>query len=378
MRILVFGHMYTEPIHREKFQYISRDDGFHITVVAPHEWRHTLNNYKFTPALENEKFEVICRKISFSGKYFTFFYHGLSKLLKEYRPDIIEIDQEPASFACYSIIKKAKKLRPSSKIVVWTSEDTMTKWKFPLSYFEKYNLSRIGHIIACNSEVEELLRKKGYTGKISIFQFLGISPEIFKPQDVSALMRTLGLNDEFVIGYVGRLTEAKGIKTLFKAFALLNDNSRLLIVGKGELLDELQGLTEELKIKDRVILTGSVSHEGVALYLNCMNVLVLPSEGSDEWREKFGYVVPQAMLCNVPVIGSRHGGIPDVIGDSGILFEPKNAKELSQKIKELKENNGLRHKYIEAGRKRAIENYTVEKVAGKISKVYKSLSNDRL
>ena len=109
-----------------------------------------------------------------------------------------------------------------------------------------------------------------------------------------------------------------------------------------------------------------------------MNVLVLPSEGSRKWREKFGYVVPQAMLCNVPVIGSRHGGIPDVIGDSGILFEPKNAKELSQKIKELKENNGLRHKYIEAGRKRAIENYTVEKVAGKISKVYKSLSNDRL
>lgn len=375
MRVLIFGRMYTEPIHREKFQYITNSGKFDITVVAPTLWRHTLSDYEFKPATEEEKFKIIPGKISFSGKYFQFFYHGISRLLKECHPDLIEIDEEPASRACYSIIKKARRILPSSKIVVWTSEDTVKKRRFPLSYFEKYTLSQIDHIIACNPQVESLLREKGYKKAISVFQFLGTSPEIFKPQDVSGLKRELNLKNEFVAGYVGRLVEGKGLETLLKAVSLLDDRTRLLMVGKGESLDTLLELTERLGLKERVIFAGAVPHKEVPRYINCMDVLVLPS---DTWNEKFGYVLPQAMLCEVPVIGSRHAGIPHAIGGSGLLFNPGDEKDLAQKINILKEDTNLRRHYIEAGKKRALENYTVEKVVERLIKVYEETQDDRL
>lgn len=377
MKVLVFGHMYTVPILREKFKYIADWDNFSITTVSPTLWRHALGDYKFIPATEDEKFEVIPCDIKYPGSYYGFFYRGISKLLKAHRPDIIEIDQEPASRACYEIIKKAMRIIPSSKIVVWTSEDVVLRRKFPLSYYERYTLSKINHIIACNQDTERLLRRKGYKNEISVFQFLGTSPRIFKPYDASGLKKVLNLDKGFVVGYVGRLVRGKGLETLFKAFSLLDKSCRLLVVGKGEFSGRLHNLAEELDVTNRVVFTGSVPNDEVPKYMNCLDTLVLSSEGWSSWREKFGYVIPQAMLCEVPVIGSRHGGIPDVIGDAGLLFEPGNVKELVQKINDIKDNEGLRVRYGKIGRKRALENYTVEKVARRIAGVYEGLYGGR-
>ncbi|MDD3296488.1 MAG: glycosyltransferase family 4 protein [Candidatus Omnitrophica bacterium] len=373
MKVLVFGHMYTEPIHREKFRYICDSGDFEIRVVVPHLWRHTLCNYEFKPAQDAEEFQIIPCRISFSGDYFRFYYRNVSRIIKEYKPDIIEIDQEPVSKACIDIISKAKKIVPLSKIVVWTSEDTIKKRRFPFSRYERYNLSKIDHIIACNLSVEKLLRKKGYKGKISVFQFLGTSPDIFKKFNVEYLREKLGLANQFVVGYVGRLSEGKGLFTLAKAFSFLNTNYRLLIVGKGELQDKLMSLARNLSIEKKIIFTGAVKHEEVAKYINCMNVLILPSEGTKDWQEKFGYVIPQAMLCEVPVIGSRHGGIPEVIADAGRMFEPGNVQDLVRGISRMKNDVNLRKRYIQEGKQRALNNYTVKIVAQKIMNIYRRL-----
>lgn len=371
MKVLIFGHMYTEPIHREKFCYLNNLGGFDITVVAPALWRHTLGDYKFKPQTAQEKFKVIVCPVFLSGNYYWFSYRGISDIIHKISPDIIEIDEEPASRACFTLIRGAKHLPKKPKIVVWTSEDTRSKWPFVLSRYERYSFSNIDHIIGCNSEVELLLRKKGYKNALSIFQFLGINPQIFKPQDVSTLRKELSLNNSFVVGYAGRLSEGKGLKTLLLSFSRLDSSTKLLIVGQGGLLNELKTMTESLGIKERVIFAGAVSHAEVARYLNCMQVLVLPSEGTKLWQEKFGYVLVQAMLCEVSVIGSKHGGIPGVIADTGLLFEPGNEKELAQKIETLRNDNNLRRSYIARARQRVLENYTVEKVAEKLAKVYR-------
>ena len=370
MKVLIFGHMYTEPVHRKRFQYMSRSGEFDITVIAPTLWRHALGNYEFKSATKEERFRITPCKISFSGRYFRFFYHGVSQLLKKYNPDIIEIDEEPASLASYQIIRKAKRILPLSKIVVWTSEDTVKKWRFPLSYFERYTLSKIDYIIACNRDVENLLRQKGYKGKVGVFQILGVNPDLFKRFDVSALKQELGLNKEFVIGYVGRMAEGKGLSTLVRAFASLKE-ARLLLVGGGDSLSKVLRLAEELDIADRVLHIPSVPHHEVAKYMNCMDALVLPSEGTKEWREKFGYVIPQAMCCEVSVVGSKHGGIPGVIEDAGLLFEPGDEKELASRLHTLKDDKTLRVRLAQAGKRRALENYTVEKVAGRVTEVYR-------
>lgn len=337
-------------------------------VVAPALWRHTLRKFSFTPK-KGENFKATPCKISLSGNHYLFFYNRISGLIKRFRPDIIEIDQEPASLACYAIIRTAKRVCPLAKVVVWTSEDVIEKWRFPFSYFERCNLRHIGHIIACNSDVEKLLGKKGYRGKISVFQMLGVNPEIFKPQDVSGLKKALGLDGKFVVGYVGRIVQGKGLFTLIRAVASVED-SYLLLVGNGDLVSELLDFAKLSGIYDRVVHVSTVPHTDVPGYMSCMDVFVLPSEGTKSWREKFGYVIPQAMCCGVPVVGSRHAGIPEVIGDAGLLFEPGNVNDLVSKLCSLKEDKDLASKYAQAGRKRALEKFTVEKAAQKISKVY--------
>jgi len=369
MKILVFGHMYTEPIHREKFQYIAGREDFDITVVAPVSWRHTLRKFYFT-AKEGENFKAIPCKISLTGNYYLFFYNNISRIIKQAAPDIIEIDQEPASLACHAIIRAAKRAHPAAKVVVWTSEDTVEKWKFPFSYFERYNLCKIDHIIACNSGAERLLRRKGYKGKISVFQMLGVNPEIFKPHDASKLKKTLGLDRKFVVGYVGRMVEGKGLFTLMRAVKSIED-AYLLLVGSGNLVPELLDFAKSSGIYDRVVYVSVVRHLDIPAYMNCMDVFVLPSEGTKSWQEKFGYVIPQAMCCKVPVIGSRNGGIPEVIKDAGLLFKPKDHAELALKLRSLKEDKVLAGMLAEKGRNRSLENFTVENIAGRIAGVYR-------
>jgi glycosyltransferase involved in cell wall biosynthesis len=373
MKILVFGHMYTEPIHREKFCYLNNFGGFEITVITPTLWKHTLADYKFKPQTAEEKFKIVACPVSLSGNYYWFSYRGIWRILNEYNPDLVEIDQEPASCACFTLIKNIKRLAKRPKIVVWTSEDTRDKWPFLLGRYEHYSLSNIDHIIACNSEVERLLRKKGYKNAVSVFQFLGINPQIFKTQEEPTLRKELSLDNCFVLGYAGRLTEGKGLKTLLKSLPRLEASVKLLIVGQGELLNELKTLAEELGVRERVIFTGAVKHKEVVHYLNCMQILILPSEGTKFWQEKFGYVLAQAMLCGVAVIGAHSGGIPDVVGDCGLLFEPGDEKDLSQKIEILRNDKNLREHYIAKAKRRALDNYTVEKVAEKLAKVYREL-----
>jgi glycosyltransferase involved in cell wall biosynthesis len=105
----------------------------------------------------------------------------------------------------------------------------------------------------------------------------------------------------------------KGLATLLKAFSLLIQNPacHLLIVGSGDYREEMLSLASQLGIRERMILVDAVPAEDVPRYINCMDVLVLPSITTPGWVEFFGRVLVEAMVCQVPVIGSSSGEIPN-------------------------------------------------------------------
>lgn len=136
------------------------------------------------------------------------------------------------------------------------------------------------------------------------------------------------LNNNGYILYSGRLSYEKGLKTLVEAVSLC-DSVKLFIVGNGPLKAELETTAKNIAPK-KVRFLGYLNRDRLQKVIDDAMFIVVPSE----WYENFPYVILEAFASAKPVIGSRIGGIPELIKDrqTGILFQPGNISDLAEKI----------------------------------------------
>ena len=169
----------------------------------------------------------------------------------------------------------------------------------------------------------------------------------------------------------------KGLDTLLHAAAKLEEvDYQLLMLGRGDYKSNLVALAENLGISDKLCWIDVVPPEDVPRYINCMNVLVLPSLTTPGWVEFFGRVLVEAMACEVPVIGSDSGEIPNVIGEAGLIFHEGDADDLKDKLLLLARDESLQLELAALGKKRAIERYSWEQIAEDTYEVYKGLMGE--
>ncbi|MGL5062163.1 MAG: glycosyltransferase, partial [Microcoleus sp.] len=213
---------------------------------------------------------------------------------------------------------------------------------------------------------------------------LGVDETLFyRTSNNSDLLRKFGIQQaDFVVGYVGRFVEEKGLLTLAEALAGLKQSSwKWLLVGQGKLRSHLTEKCRELGIGDRIIWVESVSHEEIPQYINLMNCLVLPSQTSYKfktltavgWKEQFGHVLIEAMACQIPVIGSDCGEIPHVIGDAGLIFPEGNAEKLRECLQQLMDLPELVANLVDRGYYRVMNNYTNHALAVQLLEFYQEL-----
>jgi glycosyltransferase involved in cell wall biosynthesis len=107
--------------------------------------------------------------------------------------------------------------------------------------------------------------------------------------------------------------------------------------------------------------------------MQLLDAFVLPSLTRPNWIEQFGRVLPEAMACETPVIGSRSGEIPHVIGDAGLVFAEGNVPELVACVQKLLDDPQLYADLASRGRQRVLENYTQERIAQQTYEVYQEM-----
>ena len=144
--------------------------------------------------------------------------------------------------------------------------------------------------------------------------------------------------DPFVFITSGRLQHVKGFDILIRAFAELvkggHSNIWLKILGKGKEKTNLEKLSLDLKVWDKVIFTGRVSREAVKKEFQAANCFVLASR-----YEAFGVVLIEAMATGLPVIATRSGGPEKIIKpEYGYLVDPENVERLAQAMQKMIEN----------------------------------------
>ena len=138
--------------------------------------------------------------------------------------------------------------------------------------------------------------------------------------------------------FVGALEKVKGIEYLLKAMVEVRSKHNLIIVGEGSERDNLEGLARELGVADRVEFKGRLSLKETKNIMKDCYCLLLPS-----LSEGLGRVLLEAGALSKPLVGSRTGGIPDVIknNQNGFLVEPKNSHDLAEKLQILLNDKDL-------------------------------------
>jgi glycosyltransferase involved in cell wall biosynthesis len=183
----------------------------------------------------------------------------------------------------------------------------------------------------------------------------GVDTKKFKPAGKAHARNLLNLpQDKNIVLFVGALRKIKGVDYLIEAAKnFVNTNTDLFMVGRDDgLRKSLEKRAHELKIADCIRFTGPVNHGDIPLWISASDILVLPS--LSEGRPN---VVLEALACEVPVVATDVGGVPELMvdGETGYLVPAKNSAELSRKINKLLEDKNQRENMGKLGRKSIIQ-----------------------
>ena len=387
MKILVASHTYIVDLNCEKLKTLATiEPGIEVTIVVPKRWRPggVQNKTIETKFRQEGSFQVVpVSNFSQNNQGLLCFGADIIPLLQRFRPDIIQVEQGSKALAYAELITLNQLLGLGAKTLFFTWWNLPYDLKFPISLLEAYNLGNTDGIVSGNQDGADILRQHGYQGPIEVMPQLGVDECLFRPQAQPELASQLGIQpDDFVVGFVGRFVEEKGLLTLCQALAELRERPwKWLLLGRGPLQETLMATAATAGIGDRLIWVESVPHDDVPRYINLMSTLVLPSQTTYEfktltsvgWKEQFGHVLIEAMACQVPVVGSDSGEISHVIGETGLVFPEGNASALADCLLQLMAQPQLATDLAKRGYERAMTHYTNRALAEKLLNFYKKL-----
>ena len=193
----------------------------------------------------------------------------------------------------------------------------------------------------------------------------------FRPSGQSCARKQLSLGvDRKIVLYVGLLVPVKGLRTLFDALEAIVDPTLLcVLVGDGQLREELSLRADQAPLAGRVFFAGARSSEEIPLWMNAADMLVLPS--MSEGRPN---VVLEAQACGLPVLATMVGGTPELIEDGvdGLLVQAGDPFALAASIEKLCAEENLRSKLGKAACGRVEESgLTWEQTALKTQSIYR-------
>jgi D-inositol-3-phosphate glycosyltransferase len=239
-------------------------------------------------------------------------------------------------------------------------------------------VAREADVIVCASEHEKRALVDIYgahADRIAVVP-CGVDLSRFRPIDKETARRSLGLNGERMILFVGRMEPLKGIDLLLGAAAHLDDEPpfRVLVVGgEGNGTDEvhrLRHLSAGLGIEDRVDFMGPVGHDKLPLYYNAADVCVVPS-----YYESFCLVALEAMACGTPVVASHVGGLSVTVrdGETGYLIPRHSPQPFAERVAALLADEDLRRAFGRTATE-SVSGFGWDSVADAIEAVYRQIT----
>ena len=244
------------------------------------------------------------------------------------------------------------------------------------NFFKRLDVKIAAKILATTqmyAESSEFLAE--YLGNVSIVPN-GVDLDRFRPDlEISEIVERFGFEERRIVFFAGRLVPYKGLEHLLKAFSALckmRNDLTLMLLGTGPLIGSLKRQVHVMGLDDKVIFLGLVSEKDLPLFYAASDVVVVPSRSRSE-----GFCISalQGMACGRPVVATRVGGVPFLVedGETGIIVEPKNWKQLFTALSKILEDTALASRMGRAGRQRAERFFSWSRIAKMIEKIYEEI-----
>jgi len=356
VKVLVISHSMVVAHYQQRLFHLAKylKD---LVLVVPEVYKEAGQWVKLGK-LNSPDYRIIKSKAYFKVKNYLYFIPSIFKVISSFKPDIIDIMEEPFSFQAFLTILGIKLTRKNITPVIFTAENKLRTYPFPFSFFRKFVLKNVKGVYPVSKEAEEVLRKSGYKGYTCVIP-LGVDIGFFKNMrrySIIQKVRKQFFNNYYVIGFAGRLTHQKGIVNLIEAILELkrvHKDCCLFIAGTGELKAHIKKVKEEA-----VLYGGFFRHSQMPVFYNLLDLLVIPSDLNKEPREQFGRVGIEAMACEVPVIATSIRGLKEALCPAA-CFIPTNSKaDIINGILKVKSNKDLQRKMIKRGNELVVRRYS--------------------
>jgi len=202
----------------------------------------------------------------------------------------------------------------------------------------------------------------------------GLDSALFSPVDAAQARSRLGVKASRVLLFAGRLDPIKGVDTLLRAFALLDRDVKLMIVGgssgEGDELARLKALTSDLGIAERVDFRPPVPQPELPYYYSAATATVVPSH-----HESFGLVAVESLACGTPVVASNRGGLRTTVkdGQNGLLVYDLSPEGFAARLTELLDDEALERR-LRANARDSVRDYTWDAVGETVLAEYRALA----
>jgi lipopolysaccharide/colanic/teichoic acid biosynthesis glycosyltransferase/glycosyltransferase involved in cell wall biosynthesis len=283
------------------------------------------------------------------------------------RPDVIVLHEpNPMALVAYALA------RPSEPLVVWIhSEVIRARWQYRTFYqpFLEFALRRAAAIVVASPPMAGVPSLAPFREKCVVVPYgLRVDRYTLTPSvaaRVGSIQRTA---KRPIVLFVGRLVDYKGVDVLLRAMP--NLEADVMIIGDGPRRRSMTDLARDLGVSDRVHFLGEVDHDGLLAWCHACDVVVLPSTTR---QETFGMVQLEAMLCGRPVVSTDLGtGVAWVNQHerTGLIVRPCDPDALHQALQRLVTDPALGRRLGEAGRARALAEFTDGKMCSSTLSLY--------
>jgi len=217
-------------------------------------------------------------------------------------------------------------------------------WK----WLERKAIDLASSVVVISKPLKDYYITRGFSAEKFAVVPNAVNLSRFDPSAFSGaeIKRLYGLDDSFVIGFVGRLEEWSGIDWFLRSLTLIRSvlrNVIVVVIGSGPLEGRLREIIADLQLEKHVRLVGHVPHEEIPRYMACFDIAVAPYR----YVELF-YGSPmkifEYLAMGKPVLTARMGQSMDLIrhGENGFFYEPDDAKEMLDALSLLIRDSNLR------------------------------------